>query len=155
MERVEGRETEVSKAEVTSRADDVGKEVEKAMLKAARMIGGSVAGHAIDQCPVDTGLLRNSITFAIGGEPPAVTDYQSDEKDKNGEYTTGHYDGEAPQDDDDEVTVYVGTNVQYAPYQELGAPNAHVPEHPFLRPAFENNKREIEQILEKCLREVK
>lgn len=146
----------MSKAELTSNnAREVERETEKALLKAARMIGGSVAGHAVEACPVDTGLLRNSITFAIGGQPPAVTDYQSDTKDKNGEYKTGHYDGTAPDDDQHEVTVYVGTNVQYAPYQELGAPNAHVPERPFLRPAFENNKREIEQILERCLKEIR
>lgn len=44
-------------------------------------------------------------------------------------------------------TVVVGTNVKYAPYQELGAPNAHVPAHPYLRPAFENHLPEYEHVL--------
>lgn len=144
----------MSDIEITSHSREVSKAVEKAVLKAARMIGGSVEGHAKELCPVDTGLLRNSITFAIGGQPPAVVDYQSGTKDKDGNLTTGHYDGEAPDDDKGQVTVYVGTNVEYAPYQELGAPNANVPERPFLRPAFENNKREIEQIIEHCLKDV-
>ena len=44
-------------------------------------------------------------------------------------------------------TVVVGTNVKYAPYQELGAPNAHVPAHPYLRPAFENHLSEYQNVL--------
>ena len=133
---------------------DVEKATEKALKKAARMIGGSVAGHAIELCPVDTGLLRNSITFALGGEAPAITDYKSDKKKKDGSYTEGHYDGTAPEDGDHETSVYVGTNVEYAPYQELGAPNANVPASPFLRPAFEENREEIHQIIEKCCKEL-
>ena len=141
-------------AELTSNAQAVGKAVLKAMQRAARMIGGSAEGHAKEACPVDTGLLRNSITFALGGEAPAITDYQSGTKDKEGNTKTGHYDGQAPEDDDGQITVYVGTNVEYAPYQELGAPNANVPARPFLRPAFEDNKREFEQIINLCLKDI-
>lgn len=141
-----------SNVQLESNKDYVLRQVEKAIKKAARMVGGSVSGHAAEACPTDTGLLKNSITFAIGGEPPAITDYQSDTKDKNGEYKTGHYDGSAESDSDGEVTVYVGTNVQYAPYQELGT--AKMDARPFLRPAFENNQREIEQIIEACCKEL-
>ena len=139
--------------EVVSYKRDVDKATGTALKKATRMIGGSVAGHAAEACPVDTGLLKNSITFALGGQPPAITDYKSDTKDKNGEYKTGHYDGEAPEDDEGEFTVYVGTNVQYAPYQELGT--VKMDARPFLRPAFEDNKREIEQIVEQCCKEIR
>ena len=142
----------MSSIEIASHKESVERATEKAMRKAARMIGGTVAGHAVDACPVDTGLLRNSITFALGGDPPAITDYQSDTKDSNGELTTGHYDGEAPEDDDGEVTVYVGTNVQYAPYQELGTEKMDA--RPFLRPAFEDFRDEIRQIIEKCCKEL-
>ena len=133
------------------------RDVEKAMKKAARMVGGVIAGHAQDRCPTDTGLLRNSITFAIGGEAPNIQSYTSNSKNKNGELIEpkeGHYDGRADADSKGEVTVYVGTNVQYAPYQELGAPNANVDAHPFLRPAFEEHRDEIERIVTSCLREV-
>ena len=143
--------------EVSSNKIEVQRATEKAMKKAARMVGGTVEGHAKELCPVDTGLLRNSITFAFGGEAPQIIDYVSNDKDKTGkqiERQEGHYEGTAPADDDDQITVYVGTNVEYAPYQELGAPNANVPEHPFLRPAFENFRNEIEQIIEKCLKEI-
>jgi HK97 gp10 family phage protein len=150
---VEGGQEEVSDLQIVSHKTDVERAVEKAMHKAARMIGGSAVGHAVDACPVDTGLLRNSITFAIGGEAPAILNYQSDDKDKSGEFKTGHYDGEAPEDDDGEITVYVGTNVEYAPYQELGTVNMDA--RPFLRPAMEDFKREYEQIVEKCCKEIR
>ena len=44
-------------------------------------------------------------------------------------------------------TAVIGTDVKYAPYQELGAPNANVPAHPFLRPACENHMSEYENVL--------
>ena len=51
-------------------------------------------------------------------------------------------------------TVVIGTNVKYAPYQELGAPNAHVPAHPFLRPACENHTSEYQHVLQNELSKV-
>lgn len=132
--------------EVVSHKQQVEKATEKAMKKAAKMIGGSVAGHAIERCPVDTGLLKNSITYALGGEAPEKMEYTDDAGEQ-----TGSYDGTAQKDDNHEITVYIGTNVQYAPYQELGAPNINLSARPFLRPAMENNTREIEQIIRKEL----
>lgn len=147
---------ENNRVEVISYKRDVENATEKAMRKAARMIGGSISGHAIDACPVDTGLLRNSITFALGGEAPNIMNYKSNDTDKNGnpiEPKEGKYDGEAQKDSDGEITVYVGTNVQYAPYQELGT--IKMDARPFLRPAFENNETEIEQIIAKCFTEIR
>ena len=141
--------------EVSSNVREVKRATEKSMLKAARMIGGSIEGHAKELCPVDTGLLRNSITFAIGGQMPNTVDYASNDKDKSGNQipvTKGTYPTAAPADSSGEVTVYVGTNVEYAPYQELGT--VKMKAKPFLRPAFENNQGEIEQILEKCMKEI-
>lgn len=142
----------MSDIQVVSHKREVEKATEKAMKKAARMIGGAVAGHAVELAPVDTGLLRNSITFALGGQSPAITEYKSDKKDKDGNETTGKYAGTAPEDEKGQVTVYVGTNVYYAPYQELGT--VKMDARPFLRPAMENFKNEIEQIIEKCCKEI-
>lgn len=136
--------------EVVSYKQKVEKATEQALKRAAKMIGGTVEGHAKELCPVDTGLLRNSITYAIGGDSPNIVTYTDD----SGKIA-GTYDEIAPKDDDDQITVYIGTNVQYAPYQELGAPNAHVPARPYLRPAMENYKREIEQIIEQQLKSLK
>lgn len=139
-----------------SRITIVERVTEEAMRKAARMIGGSVEGHAKELCPVDTGLLRNSITFALGGQEPQITEYKSDH-DPTGkrEEVKGKYEGQAPEDEKGQVSVYVGTNVEYAPYQELGAPNINLNAKPYLRPAMENNQQEIHQIIEKCFNEIK
>lgn len=142
----------MSSVETSSNKTSVIRATEKAMKKAARMIGGTVVGHAVELCPVDTGLLRNSITFALGGDAPEIVDYASSTKDSSGNLTEGHYDGSAPADDDGQITVYVGTNVQYAPYQELGT--VKMDARPFLRPAMENFKDEIEQIIEMCCKEI-
>lgn len=142
----------MSDFQVVSNKTAVIRATEKAMKKAARMIGGTLEGHAKELCPVDTGLLRNSITFALGGESPAITDYASDSRGDGKQVTEGHYDGTAPADDAGEITVYVGTNVQYAPYQELGT--IKMDARPFLRPAVENSKDEVEQIIEQCCKEI-
>lgn len=136
--------------EVISHVRQVEKTTEKALKNAAKMIGGTVAGHAIERCPVDTGLLRNSITYALGGDAPNIMEYTDDDG-----IQTGTYDGSAPADDANEITVYIGTNVEYAPYQELGAPNINLNARPYLRPAMENSTREIMQIIEKCCKEIR
>ena len=139
----------MSGVQVVSNVHYVVSKVEKASEKAATMIGGAIEGHAKEAAPVDTGLLRNSITYALGGEAPNITTYEDDAGSQ-----TGVYDGTAPKDEDDQTTVYVGTNVEYGPYQELGAPNINLPARPFLRPAFEQNQREISQIILQCFREL-
>lgn len=147
---MEGTWQAMSDIQVISYKHSVERATEKAMKTAATMIGGTIQGHAAEAAPVDTGLLHNSITYALGGEAPAVTQYTDDIGEK-----TGSYEGSAPDDKENEITVYVGTNVDYAPYQELGAPNINLPARPFLRPAFENNEREIAQIIENCFKELR
>lgn len=131
----------------TSNASAVLGELDRRIKMAGEIIGGMAEGYAKALAPVDTGLLRNSITHALGGEPPAISKYKDDKG-----LQTGSYSGVVmPKDGDGQVTVYVGTNVQYAPYQELGAPNAHVPPHPFLRPAVENHTNEYQDVLKSIL----
>ena len=50
----------------------------------------------------------------------------------------------------EEQAVYIGTNVEYAPYQELGT--RFQPGTPFLRPAIENHLNEYKQIAEEELK---
>ena len=45
-----------------------------------------------------------------------------------------------------ERAVYVGTNVEYAPYQEYGT--VKMASHPFLRPSAENHADEYKQIVQ-------
>ena len=124
----------MSSVEVESNLYIVAKASHKAMINSAISVGMLVSGYAQDLCPVDTGRLRDSITHAYN-------------------------------DDDEQVTLLVGTNVEYAPYVELGhrqqpgrfvpkikkrLKRSWVPGKPFLRPAFENHRAEIEKIILDC-----
>ena len=126
----------MSSVTVTSNLYLVNKLSKEAMVNAAISIGLLTSGYAQDECPVDTGLLRDSITHAYSD------------------------------DSDHEVVLLVGTNVYYAPYVELGhrqQPGRFVPKikkrlvrswvpgKPFLRPAFENHTQEIEQVILRAL----
>lgn len=106
--------------------------------KALEMIGQGAVGHAKLACPVDTGLLRNSITHAVGGKT-AITDYHADRGDKSGSYSGGV--GNA-----DELAVYVGTNVEYAIYVETGA-RGRRPVY-FIKNAMANHISEYQAIMD-------
>ena len=82
-------------------------------------IGAEAEGYAKDDCPVDTGRLRNSINWATN---------------------TGSGDGDdAPQGTPDKNTVYIGTNVEYGVYVEYGDMKHEVGKKHFLRDAMANN----------------
>ena len=53
--------------------------------------------------------------------------------------------------DEDEQAVYIGTNVEYAPYVEMGTSKTKA--KPFLKPAASGHKAEYKAILEATLRE--
>lgn len=50
----------------------------------------------------------------------------------------------------DEKAVYIGTNVEYAPYVELGTSRAKA--QPYLRPAIENHTDEYKRLFEAALK---
>ena len=52
--------------------------------------------------------------------------------------------------DDGESAVYIGTNVEYAPYQELGT--IHIKAQPFLKPAAPDHANEYRKIIENELK---
>ena len=52
--------------------------------------------------------------------------------------------------DDGEPAVYIGTNVEYAPYQELGT--IHMDAHPFLKPAVADHANKYRKIIENELK---
>ena len=110
----------------------------EAVARALEVIGATAERHAKENCPVDTGLLRNSITHAISGEKPAISNYRAKygsnrhTKGKNagkrisassknaGSVGVGFYSGTAPSEPEGKMAVYIGTNVKYAKYQETG-----------------------------------
>lgn len=119
--------------------------MEKAIERGLFAIGIQAEGHAKEnETAVDTGLLRNSITFALSGEKPQISSYTADKKKpKEEDLKTGKYDGTAP--DDKTTALYLGTNVEYAPYIELGS-SGRKPLH-FLKRAVTEHKKEYKEIM--------
>lgn len=136
----------MAEAEMKDNSAKVKAEIMRKARRAMRIVGMKAESYAKALSPVDTGLLRNSITFALGGGKTSTQIYTSDSGD-----ISGSYEMEAPADSDSEITLYVGTNVHYAPYQELGHNTVNgkfVQPQAFLRPAMENHKDEYERIIQ-------
>lgn len=96
-------------------------ELEKAVKKALTDVGIEAVDNITSKSdfPADTGLLKNSITFAVSGESPLISSYRADNKRKGEDKVqTGSYQGTAP--NDDQKAVYIGTNVEYAKYVQFG-----------------------------------
>lgn len=142
--------------------DKVGQELDKAITKALTMVGMQAENYAKlelenDPARIDTGLLRNSITWALGGESPQISSYSGDRPSKyknNAQIPSGSYSGNAPADGDNKRTVYVGTNVDHAVYVHEGAtlPSGKkiAPNH-FLRNGCERNTDEFQRMMEDAL----
>lgn len=158
-----------TKVEVISHRKEFDAAFERCVDKALHMVGGlcesTVKEVLTENQSVDTGLLRNSITYALAGEPPNIQSYVSDDGTKSGSYS-----GNAPvEDDENHKSVYVGTNVEYAPYVELGhsqEPGRYVPKlgkrlvaswvngKPYLRPGVERASTQFHDIFLLCFGEL-
>lgn len=121
-------------------SDEFIEELRRRIPAALEECGLAAEGYAKRLCPVDTGLLRNSITHALDGEPTAISDYQDNPKQQSGSYS-----GSMPEESDGKRAVYIGTNVEYAPYVELGTSNTA--EQPFLKPAVADHKSAYQKIV--------
>lgn len=100
--------------------------VAESLDAALEAIGIHLAGEAQEELSnspkrIDTGLLRNSITYALDGEPPEKTSYSADEESKYGKKgkPSGSYSGSAPKESSGR-SVIVGSNVEYALYVHEG-----------------------------------
>ena len=104
-----------------------------------KAIGSKAEGYAKGDCPVDTGRLRNSITFATstyhssGDEPAQSGDYQQKAT-------------------PEKVSVYIGTNVEYAPIIEYKDMNHQTGKAHFLRDAATTHSDEYEKTMEAALK---
>lgn len=152
-----------SRIQVTlhSNVDKFIKAKDEDVERALEIIGLKAEGYAKELAPVDTGLLRNSITHAVAGKGTSISSYESNSTHadtpatrragtagmpapkRHGEYSSSI--GE-----EKEQAVYVGTNVEYAEYVEMGTSKTKA--QPFLRPAVEDHIAEYENILENELR---
>ena len=115
----------------------------QAIRRGLRTIGMKAETHAKENCPVDTGYARNSITYALSGESAAVSSYEAD-RGKNGEPPkTGEYRGTQGKIDDNYVAI--GSNVEYFPFIEEGARGRKA--YHTLRKAATDHKDEYKQLL--------
>lgn len=105
-------------------------------------VGEDAASTAAEVTPVDTGRLKNSIT--------AVTSVYQSDPDK--------YPGQQAEISDffplgkpEEGSVYIGTNVEYAEYQEMGT--SKNPAHHFIQFGMTAHRDEYKKMLEEKLKE--
>lgn len=122
--------------------------LEKAKHRGLETIGLAAEEHAkrkITQAKaVDTGRLRNSITFAVSGESANISSYSGDHGEEGGTYS-----GTAP--NDKESAVYIGTNVSYAPGIELGTHRKAGAVH-FLQDAASEHTDQYKKLMEDSMK---
>lgn len=104
--------------------------IDRALAEAMDEIGAAMQEHAQQLCPVDTGRLRNSITYRLGGGGYAFPGY--------GAEVSAH-----------EHAVSVGSDVEYAAYVELGTSRTRA--QPFLEPAAARFADEYRSMVESHL----
>ena len=129
-----------------------------AVKKALYAVGMHLEGEAkeeLENTPrrIDTGLLRNSITFALSGEAPNIKTYSGDNPSRSGqsaEIPSGSYSGKAPNDPINEQAVYIGSNVEYAVYVHEGT--QRMDPNRFLKNAVEKNISQIKEYMEQELK---
>ena len=132
--------------EYRDNTEEVLNALEAAIKQGNEAIGMTAERHAKKKCPVDTGRLRNSITYALAGEETHVKSYKANKGGKDRETYT--YDGTA--DGKKGSGVYIGTNVEYAPFVENGA-RGRPPVH-FLQDAAENHSDEYKRLMEDSMK---
>ena len=127
--------------------------LQRARHRGLETIGMAAEGHAKKKLTREvytgdkpyklTGRLRNSITFAVSGEPANIQSYSGDNGEKGGTYN-----GTAP--DDKNKAVYIGTNVEYALGIELGTHRKAGGVH-FLQDAATGHTAEYKKIIKDAM----
>lgn len=116
---------------ITDNSDAVLEATDEQIEKALIECGIKIQEYASKNAPVDTGRLRASLTYAT---------------------SKGQGSGDStPRGEAEEHTLYAGTNVEYAPYVEMGhttPTGKHVSAQPYLEPAFVNQFDLFQQIFE-------
>ena len=140
----------MSSVKVTDNSQIFKEAKDRAVRVALEAIGQEASGNAMEeltnQDAVDTGRLRNSITFATEQhmEGHNFTWHEGRNGEPAGSGTT------TPKATPEKGTVYIGTNVEYAKYIEMGTSKSAA--RPYLKPAAENHGDEYKQIMEKYLK---
>ena len=113
--------------------------LEKGKRNALTAIGATAETHAKDNITaddlIDTGRLRNSITFATG-DYLGIGTYTDNKKKKYSDAKARN----TPKDDE----VAIGTNVEYAAYTELGTEK--ITAHHYLKRAVTEHQDEYKEL---------
>lgn len=118
------------------------REFNKKIALACELIGVEVERNAKEDCPVDTGRLRNSITYAVK-EGQGLANQEPGEQADPEEYQK--------LTEPEEKTIYIGTNVKYAPPVELRDVNHKSGKAHFLRDAVAHHGDKYKEIAKKTL----
>lgn len=122
---------------------EIKRELNERLETALEEIGIKAEGYAARLCPVDTGLLRNSITSAVGGKETSKKKYTADKAKKGKELKSGSYSGIATAEKN--PYVILGSNVEYAPEIETGTSKKHA--RPFIKPALTDHVDQYRRML--------
>ena len=136
------------KASMENNSQQVLTAFQQQVKQALMAIGVTAEGYAKENCPVDTGRLRNSITWAVEGAQGAAN-------------TNKHKDGPKdaqPEDyakrgEPEKNTVVIGTNVEYAPAQEFFDMAHKVGRAHFLRDAATMHGDDYKKLAEAALKD--
>ena len=133
---------------IKDNSDEFRREMERKIDKALEMVGMQAEGEAkleLENSPrrIDTGRLRNSITYAHRNKSGFTNSYNDDEG--------GHFSDEVGDVPEDDRSVYIGTNVEYAPEIHEGRPG--LDPNRFLKNAVERNQSTYMRMIEETLKE--
>ena len=120
-------------------------ELDSTVDKTLKAIGIAAVGYAAPITPVDTGLARNSITFALHGKKPDKGSYADNSGNQRSEYK-----GNAPEQ---KRTVFIGSNVEY--FEGLEEGQGGRAGYHMLRKAVTEHGDEYKNLTEKYLKEAK
>lgn len=133
--------------ELTDNSKDVLNTLEEKINTALELCGLVAEGYAARLCPVDTGRLRNSITHVTNKNSGMAKSFTYDVDAGKGK-TISVTDTTILVAEENQVTI--GTNVEYAPYVEMGTVKTKA--QPFLGPSITNHISQYEQIVEQTLK---
>lgn len=129
-----------SEVKIEDNSAAIKKELEAAIIRGLKAIGEEAEGYAKKDCPVDTGRLRASITYAVEGYQSAPgREAESGDSEKHGE--------------PDKNSLVLGTNVEYAEMQEFIESFRHTSgKAHFLRDAISTHNKKYESIMKAALK---
>lgn len=137
--------------EIRDNTKEILEALNAAKHKGLEAIGLTAEGHAKKLTPVDTGRLRNSITYVVAGYQTHVKTYRRSNVVGGIQGAHTYYDyGAGVMDGEKDEAVYIGTNVEYAPYVEQGA-RGRAGVHMLQRAATEHSA-EYKRIMEDALK---